>query len=96
MLPTLRPQLQHLSAASGRERSVAPRLSVLAKARRARRRVALSCVRDQAVFALLASTEITYRFVELPGIAAGCRVAARVNTAARGLRRKGASLEPER
>ena len=45
---------------------------------------------------LLAAAQITYRFVELPGIAAGRRIAARVNTLGKGVPSPFASLEPKR
>lgn len=49
-----------------------------------------------ALMLLLAVAQITYRLVELPGIAAGRRIAARVNRRARGPRSSVAALEPER
>ena len=39
-----------------------------------------------ALFALLAAAEITYRCVELPGIAVGRRIAARINAAGKPIR----------
>jgi len=49
-----------------------------------------------ALFALLAAAEITYRCVELPGIAVGRRVAARINAAGKPIRPTQSSLEPGR
>jgi peptidoglycan/LPS O-acetylase OafA/YrhL len=49
-----------------------------------------------ALVALLAAAEITYRHVELPGIAAGRRIAARINAAGKPLRSSQSSLEPGR
>lgn len=49
-----------------------------------------------ALFALLAIAEITYRCVELPGIAAGRRIAARINAAGKPIRPSQSSLEPGR
>jgi peptidoglycan/LPS O-acetylase OafA/YrhL len=49
-----------------------------------------------ALILLLAAAHITYRFVELPGIAAGRRIAARVNTSRKSIPSPVASLEPER
>jgi peptidoglycan/LPS O-acetylase OafA/YrhL len=49
-----------------------------------------------ALSLLLAAAHITYRFVELPGIAAGRRIAARVNTSRKSIPSPVASLEPER
>jgi exopolysaccharide production protein ExoZ len=45
---------------------------------------------------LLAAAQITYRFVELPGIAAGRRIAARVTNLGTAVPSPVASLEPER
>ena len=49
-----------------------------------------------ALFALLAAAEITYRCVELPGIALGRRIAARINAAGKPVRPSQSSLEPGR
>lgn len=49
-----------------------------------------------AIFALLAAAEITYRCVELPGIAAGRRIAARINAAGKPIRPSQSSLEQGR
>ena len=45
---------------------------------------------------LFAAAEITYRCVELPGIAMGRRIAARINAGAKRLRVRPPSLEPKR
>jgi peptidoglycan/LPS O-acetylase OafA/YrhL len=42
---------------------------------------------------LLGAAQITYRFVELPGIAAGRRIASRVNALGKGIPSPVASLE---
>jgi peptidoglycan/LPS O-acetylase OafA/YrhL len=44
---------------------------------------------------LFAAAECTYRYVELPGIAAGRRIAARLNTAGKASAGSPASLEPQ-
>jgi peptidoglycan/LPS O-acetylase OafA/YrhL len=49
-----------------------------------------------ALVALLAAAEITYRCVELPGIAVGRRIAALINAGGKPIRRSRSSLEPGR
>ena len=49
-----------------------------------------------ALLALLAVAEITYRCVELPGIALGRRIAARINAVGKPIRPSQSSLEPGR
>ncbi len=49
-----------------------------------------------ALFALLGAAEITYRCVELPGIAVGRRFAARINAGGKPIRPSQSSLEPGR
>jgi exopolysaccharide production protein ExoZ len=49
-----------------------------------------------ALMLLFAAAEITYRYIELPGIAVGRRIAARLNTAGKVIRLPPSSLEPGR